>query len=119
MRTQGLRHRIEIQEQITTTDTSGDAVLQWVTVEIDSNTRLDAVPAHVVTGPGRSYFLAQQEQGYVVATISFRYKEFPGLTATHRIIWDGRVYDIISQPELDETARREWKAVCRAGINDG
>jgi SPP1 family predicted phage head-tail adaptor len=119
MRTQGLRQRIEIQEQISTEDTSGDIGLRWVTVEIDSTRLLDAVPARVLTGPGKAQFLAQQQQDDVAARIFFRYKEFTGLTAKHRIIWNGRPFDIIGEPDLDETAQREWRVTCRAGMNDG
>lgn len=122
MRTQGLRQRIEIQEQITSKDTNGVAVLIWVTVELDSNTILDNVPARVLTGPGKAQFLAQQQQDDVAARIFFRYKEFPGLTAKHRIIWRtgaDRVFDIMGEPDLDETAQREWRVTCRAGMNDG
>lgn len=121
MRTQGLRHRIEIQEQIEALDTSGELVRIWVPVERDSNTLLISVPARVLTGaqPGRAPFLAQQQQDDVAARITFRYKEFPGLTAKHRILWNGRVFDIMGEPDLDETAQREWRVTCRAGLNDG
>jgi len=121
MRTQGLRHRVEIQEQIEVVDTNGELTRQWVPVERDSNTLLIDVPARVLTGeqPRGAPFLAQQQQNEVAARISFRYKEFPGLNGTHRILWNGRVFDIIGDPSLDETAQREWRCICRAGSDDG
>lgn len=122
MRTQGLRHRIEIQEQIETKDSSGELVRRWVTV-LRGSTPLDAVPARVLTGPSSARasapFLAQQQQDDVAARITFRYKEFPGLNAQHRVLWNGRIFDIMGEPDLDETAQREWRLTCRAGMNDG
>jgi head-tail adaptor len=32
---------------------------------------------------------------------------FPGLLATMRILWDGRIFEIYGQPDTDATARRE------------
>lgn len=121
MRTQGLRQRIEIQEQIETADSAGELVRVWVPVERDSSTLLISVPARVLTGAARSPapFLAQQQQDNIAARITFRFKEFPGLTSKHRILWEGRTFEIMGEPDLDETAQREWRVTCRAGLADG
>lgn len=112
-----LRHRVEIQEQTETQNsTTGVITKAWSTVYLDSNTPLDSVPAEVLTGAGREFNASGQIQAEVAARINLRW--FPGLTQSMRILWDGRVFNIGSI-ETDVTARREYRLKCTAGVNDG
>lgn len=111
------RHRIHIQERIDVPDSETGAVeWTWSTVYLDSDTPLDSVPAEVLTGPGRELHAAGTKLAETTARISFRW--FPGLLATMRILWDGKVYDIISI-ETDATARREYRLRVKDGLSDG
>lgn len=119
MRIQRLRHRVEVQEQITTLNSSGEQNKVWQTFVLDDGTVLDSVPAEVLLGPGRNPapFLASQQQESVDARIMMAW--FPGLTGVMRIVWDVRVFDQIGEPSSDLTGRREWRLLCRTGLNDG
>lgn len=112
------RHRIHIQEPVDTQDADTGAVERtWETVYIDSNTPLDAVPAQVLTGPGREIHAAGTKLAETTARISFRWFG-PNLRHDMRILWDGRVYDIVSI-EMDVTARREYRLRVKDGLTDG
>ena len=51
---QRYRHRIAIEEVVETQDSATGAVTHtWQTVDLDSDHDLSAVPASVLTGPGR------------------------------------------------------------------
>ncbi len=117
MQAQRYRHRIEIQERIESQDSeTGDVTVTWETFALDSDTPLDAVPAEVLTGPGREFNAADAKQAETTARINCRW--FPGLLPTHRIVWDGKVFDITSI-ETDATARREYRLRCADGVNGG
>ena len=112
-----LRHRIEFQELVEDQDSeTGESVFNWVTATIDSETLLDSVPAEVLTGPGREFRESGATQAETSARINLRW--FPGLLATWRILWDGRIYNITSI-ETDATARREYRLRCVDGVSDG
>jgi SPP1 family predicted phage head-tail adaptor len=114
---QRYRHRIEIQERVETQDSeTGEITSTWETLALDSETPLDSVPAEVLTGPGREFVAGDAKQAETSARIAFRW--FPGLLPTHRILWDGRVYDVQSI-ETDLTARREYRLRCKDGVSDG
>lgn len=117
MQAQRYRHRIEFQEKVTTQDgQTGAITYEWATVFLDSDTPLNSVPAEVLTGPGREFNAADAKQAETTARINCRW--FNGLSPEWRILWDGRVYDIVST-ETDLTARREWRMRCRDGVSDG
>ena len=116
-----LRHRIEFQEMTEdSVDSNGYRVDGgWTTVYLDSDTALDSVPAEVLTGPGREWVAAGATQSEVSARINCRW--FPANErdmAAWRILWDGRIYNIISV-ETDVTARREWRLRVKDGGTDG
>lgn len=117
MQSQRLRFVVKFQEKAEVFDSeTGDVSHQWVTAYLDSNTPLDSVPAEVLTGPGREMKAADAKQSETSARINVRW--FNGLSPAWRILWDGRVYDIISI-ETDRTARLEWRLICKDGVNDG
>lgn len=112
-----LRHRVAIQEQIETQNsTTGAMSIAWEDVVLDSNTILDNVPAEVLTGAGREIDQAGAIQGEIAARINLRW--FPGLTQAMRIVLDTKVFNIKSI-ETDLTGRQEYRLRCIAGINDG
>lgn len=114
---QRYRHRIAIEEVVETQNAATGAVTHtWRTVDLDSDHDLSAVPAAVLTGPGREGLSADTKAAETSARIQFRW--FPGLRADMRVVWDGRYYDIQSI-EMDATGRREYRLRCREGLTDG
>lgn len=116
-----LLHRITFQERLAdTVDSNGIRVTGgWDTVYLDSDTPLDNVPAEVLTGPGREWIAAGATQAEVAARINCRW--FPAderTMAAWRILWDGRIYNIVSA-ETDATARREWRLRVMYGPSEG
>jgi SPP1 family predicted phage head-tail adaptor len=112
-----LRHRIAIQEQVETQNsTTGAMSIAWENVVLDSDTELSAVPAEVLTGAGREFDQAGAIQGEIAARINLRW--FPGLTQSMRIVWDSNIFNIRSI-ETDLTGRQEYRLKCVAGYNDG
>lgn len=110
MEAQRYRHRVEFQSQVTTQDPgTGDIVLTW-------ETQAASVPAEVLTGPGREVIAGGGKFAEATARIQCRW--FPGLEPTWRILWDGKVYDILSI-ETDATARREYRLRVKDGLTDG
>lgn len=117
MQAQRYRHIVEFQSKTETQDeTTGAISHEWETVHLDSDTPLDAVPAEVLTGPGREFNAADAKQAETTARIQCRW--FPGLSPAWRVLWDGRVYDILSI-ETDATGRYEYRLRCREGVSDG
>lgn len=110
MLTQRLRHRVTVQQKVTTQDGNTGAI-SYVWQDYAVN-----VPAEVLTGPGREFDAADAKQAETTARITMRW--FPGLLASMRILWDSRAYDILSM-ETDATARREWRLRCKDGPTDG
>lgn len=117
MRAQGYRHRVEFQERIESQDSETGAVsATWETVELDSNTPLDSVPAEVLTGPGREFNAADAKQAETSARINVRW--FGPVDPTWRVLWDGLTYDILSV-EYDATGRRETRLRVKQGVSEG
>jgi len=117
MLTYRLRHRVAIQEQIETQNTTTGAMsIAWETVILPDLSVLDNVPAEVLTGAGREFNQANAMQGEIVARINMRW--FPNLTQAMRILWDGKIFNIHSI-ETDLSSRQEYRLKCTAGVNDG
>lgn len=112
-----LRHRVKIEEPVEAQDpVTGAVTVTWQTVMLDSNTPLDAVPAEVLTGPGREFYQSGAQQSETKARINIRW--FEGLDQKMRIVWDGKTYNILTF-ETDVTGRREWRIQCGEGVNQG
>jgi len=104
------RHRIDIQRPVDTQNpTTGSITRTWATVH-------DAVPANVMTGPGRETHAAGTKLAETTARIKCRW--FPGLSHEMRVVWQSRIYDIISI-ETDLTDRREYRLRVKDGLSDG
>lgn len=114
---QRYRHRIEFQQKVEEQDSETGAVsYAWETVDLDSDTPLEAVPAEVLTGPGREFNAADAKQAETSARINCRW--FGDVDPAWRVLWDGRTYDILSV-EYDATGRRETRLRVRQGVTDG
>lgn len=118
-----LRHRIELQRNAEPSrDENGYALPGsggWRTVRLSNGTELGSVPAEVLTGPGREFQGGATLQSEASARINIRW--FPADErdmAAWRIVWDGRIYNIISV-ETDATARREWRLRVVYGPTEG
>jgi SPP1 family predicted phage head-tail adaptor len=111
------RHRIAVQEKVESqNEETGEITYVWENVWLDTDTELSAVPAEVLTGPGREFNAADAKQAETTARINIRW--FYGLLPTMRIVWDEQYFDILSI-ETDLTARREYRLRCAQGVNDG
>ena len=91
----------------------------WQTVTLADGTKLEDVPAEVLTGPGREFQGGAATQAEISSRINLRW--FPASErdmAAWRVIWDGRTYNIQSI-EADATARREWRLRCVDGPSEG
>lgn len=117
MQAQRYRHRIEFQERVETQDSETGAVSAvWQTVEYSSDYALSAVPAEVLTGPGREFNAADAKQAETSARINCRW--FGDVDPAWRVLWNGYTYDILSV-EYDATARRETRLRVKQGVSDG
>ena len=111
------RHRIHIQEPVDSQNpTTGTITRTWPTFLLDSGQPMDCVPAEVLTGPGREMHAAGTKLAETTARIKSRW--FPGLRQDMRILWQGRVFDIVSI-ETDVTDRREYRLRVKDGLSDG
>lgn len=110
MMTPRLRHRVDIESYEEDQDSiTGEITRAWVMF-------IDGVPAEVMTGPGSESRVAASKHAETTARIVMRW--FPGLLSTHRIVWEGKLYDILSI-ETDATGRRDYRVRVRDGLNDG
>lgn len=103
-----LRHRVALEELITV-KAPGGRVETWQSLALDSDTVFDAVPAEVLTGPGREVVASGAPQETGVARVTIRW--FPisdERLGRCRVVWNGRAYRIESV-ETDRTARQEWR----------
>lgn len=111
-----LRHRVHLQRPVHQQDpVTGLNSVSWVTATANG-VAMDAVPAEVLLGPGRELMAAGAKQAEVSARINLRW--FPGLSPDWRLLWDGRVFNILGYSS-DVTGRREWRLQCVDGPSDG
>ena len=118
-----LRHRITFQSKgEPQRDENGYLIPGsggWQTVTLADGTKLEDVPAEVLTGPGREFHGGAATQAEASARINLRW--FPANDrdmAAWRVLWDGRIYNITSV-ETDITARREWRLRVIDGPSEG
>ncbi|MFC3340017.1 head-tail adaptor protein [Paracandidimonas soli] len=118
-----LRHRITFQRNEPAQRDENNVPIPnsggWQTVVLADGTRLENVPAEVLTGPGREFQGGAATQAEASARINLRW--FPASErdmAVWRVLWDGRVYNITSA-EADVTARREWRLRVVDGPSEG
>ncbi len=108
-----LRQRVTLQQQVEEQNSeTGEVTHAWADV-------YTAVPAEVLTGAGREFRESAALQAETTARITVRWFDVDRVAIyTWRILWDGRVYNIMSA-ETDITGRKEWRFRCGDGLNDG
>jgi SPP1 family predicted phage head-tail adaptor len=86
------RHRITFQSFIETTNENGFPVQDWTDVK--------TVWAMIKTVSGREYYQAASVQAENTVRFIIRYTK--GITNDMRIVYDGRVFEIIAPPINDD-----------------
>jgi SPP1 family predicted phage head-tail adaptor len=81
-----MRNRVEIQSRTVAQDSYGQAVPTWTT--------LATVAAEVLPLSGREMWQAQQARPQVTHKVTIRF--YSGLTAKHRLLFDGATLNIDS-----------------------
>lgn len=106
-----LRHRVTIQRPDYDHDPdTNDLVTVWTTV-------WDKVPAAVEALSAKEFIASQAVQSQVSARITIRYRE--GLTASMRILHNGRIYNIEGVLPDPDSGRAWLTLPCSEGVNDG
>lgn len=106
-----LRHRIQIQERVTSQDpATGEQVLSW-------STRWDKVPAAINPLSVREFIAAQKEGSEVSAKIVIRYRS--GVNASMRILHGGRVYNIAGSLADADSGLEYLTLPVTEGVNEG
>lgn len=90
-----MRHRVTIQQQSQAQDSHGQETEVWADVE--------TVWASVRPVSGREFFAASGERSDITHEILLRYE--PTLTPRHRIVYDGRIFDVVAVLNSDERDR--------------
>lgn len=106
-----LRHRVTIQSRQNIQDAiTGESVIVWVDAWVNIAAAIEPLSA-------RELIAAQAQQSEVTTRITIR--ALGGLTAQHRLLHNGRVFNIagaIPDPESGQ----EWLTLpCSEGVNDG
>lgn len=105
-----LNRRIEIQAAVTTQDSSGDPVVEW--------TPIGTFWAAAEPDAGQEFYA---DNGIVSESpMLFRLRYYPSveITALHRVIYGGAVFNIDSVTDHQD-ARTEVHIYARAGVNQG
>jgi len=95
VRTGDLRHRVTIQQLVSSFDEYNAPVETWQDVA--------TVWAAVEPLSGREYFAAEQVQARVTTRITIRYRA--GIEPTMRVLWSGKTYNI--RAVIDTEGRHE------------
>lgn len=104
-----LRHIITLQKPVPKPGRiSGNEVI-W-------EDHLKDIHAAVEPYRGREYFYSQQVQSE--STLRVRLRWYPDITPDMRIMYAGRVLNIVSVIDPEE-AHRELQLMCKEGVNDG
>ena len=86
-----MRERVAIQEATERQNQFGEATVTWSDVA--------TVWASVQGMSAREYLAAQQVGSIITHKIRIRF--FPGLTHSHRLVWRGRIMEIVSVLERE------------------
>ncbi|MCY1513286.1 putative phage head-tail adaptor [compost metagenome] len=106
-----LRHKVTIQrQQQVQNPATGSPMYTWVTV-------WDRVPASIEPLSARDFIAAQAVQSEVTARITIRHRA--GVTASMRILHNGKVYNIRGVLADPDSGRAYLTLPCSEGVNDG
>ncbi|HEL3822504.1 TPA: phage head closure protein [Stenotrophomonas maltophilia] len=104
-----LRHRVLIQQQVTTRDNDGVEQTAWVDVA--------TVWASVEPLSAREFIQSGQTQSAVTARITMRYRD--GLSPSMRLVHRGEIFNIAGLLP-DKVSGLEYITIpVSAGVNDG
>lgn len=101
MRAGRLRHRVTIQQCTETQNSYGEAVKEW--------TDYATVWASVEPAKGREFWESQQVNAEITGTVVMRY--LAGVKSKMRVLYDGRVFEILAVINPDERNRELQLAV--------
>lgn len=102
MQAGNLRNRIVVQDKSVTQNAYGEEVITWTAVA--------SVWAAIEPLMGREFMAAQQVQAEVTTRIRLRY--ISGLAPEMRVLFGGRVFEILSVQHVYER-RRELILMCK------
>lgn len=109
MRAGKLRHLVTVQTELEDQSSMTGAVTKaWATVA--------SVYASVEPLIGRELQRAMAERAELTYTIRTRY--LAGITTRHRLLYDGKTFNIRSVVDVEER-HRELVLMCTEGLNDG
>ena len=96
------RHRITVQREVEIVDpATGYRTREW-------QTRLEGIPARFKPGPGSEFLAGEALRSEVSGRLFVRYStDAAGIRMSDRVLWDGRTWELKSDPLPDETARKE------------
>jgi SPP1 family predicted phage head-tail adaptor len=94
MRAGKLRHRVRIEQEITTRRPSGDELITWSTVA--------TVWAEVQPVSGRESALAEQTRLEALVDHKIRVRYRPGISVQMRVVWPerNRTFNVVSVLEM-------------------
>ncbi|MDT4809462.1 putative phage head-tail adaptor [compost metagenome] len=111
MRAGRLRHRVDIQDKVSTQDPqTGEMVDSWATV-------WPSVPAEIAPLSVKEFIAAQAIQSDLSARITIRYRA--GLLPTMRILHNGRIYNQAGWLADPVRGNEYLTAPCSEGVNEG
>mgnify|MGYP001579842145 CR=1 FL=1 len=97
---------MSIQEnQVKETDSTGAEVENWVTI---ARCWMSIEPLR-----GQEFFAAQQINATATHRVGLRYR--PGLTAKHRLMFEGRIFHV-GPPLNPEERNRELELMCTEAV---
>lgn len=97
-----MRHRVRIQRAVEARNGLNEVITTW--------SSLATVWASVEPLRGREFFDAEQVQSEVSHRVVMR--AYPGLTARDRLLYDGRLLQIIAVIDVRERGK-EFQVMCR------
>lgn len=104
------RHRIDIQQPVTTEDELGQSDTSWEDVK--------SVWADIKTLQGREYFAAAAVQAEENVRFIIRYTT--GIDETMRVLYKGKTYEIVQPPINDDELNKTLTIIARTrGVVSG
>lgn len=104
-----MRHRITVQSKTTTTNGRGERSETWSDLYTD-------VPASVRWLSSGELQAASARQSE--STVEFELRVGLDITSEHRIVWEGRIYEL-EPPILDRSGMRRMRIKASEGVTDG
>lgn len=104
-----MRHRMTVQVKSMQTNHLGERFEQWLDLYSD-------VPVSVRWLTARELQAASARQSH--STVEFELRPGLDITSEHRIVWQGRVYEL-EPPLFDRTTQRRMRIRASEGVTNG